>query len=72
MAEFERALIQERVRAGLRNTRATARPPTRLCGCRQNCLLACGRAVSGGDCGRTRDRQRNNAACACRLAQSHL
>jgi DNA invertase Pin-like site-specific DNA recombinase len=30
MAEFERALIQERVRAGLRNARVTGKRPGRL------------------------------------------
>jgi hypothetical protein len=64
MAEFERALIQERVRAGLRNARAkgsTTGEAARDCGRLQDCLSArAGTFVESDHC-RDEDWQGNSS-----------
>jgi DNA invertase Pin-like site-specific DNA recombinase len=71
MAEFERALIQERVRAGLRNARAKRKAPRatpRCRGCPHNRQSARARAFLGGDRCRDGDRKGYCSASASMLA----
>jgi DNA invertase Pin-like site-specific DNA recombinase len=72
MAEFERALIQERVRAGLRNARAKGRrlgrPRVIVDVSRIAHTLA--RTFLGADHKRDRGQQGNCPESACRLAQN--
>ena len=74
MAEFERALIQERVRAGLRNARAKGRrlgrPRVIVDATRIASLRAQGRP--GLNHGRDGNWERDRPTGACRLAQNEL
>ncbi len=73
MAEFERALIQERVRAGLRNARAKAEHlgrPRVAVDASQDCLSSCAGTLVGRNRGRSKGRQRHSAAGCCWLAQN--
>ena len=72
MAEFERALIQERVRAGLRNARAKGKRlgrPRIICRCLNDCRPACSRVLLGRDPHRGWNKQGNRSTGGGRVSQ---
>jgi hypothetical protein len=72
MAEFERALIRERVRAGIRNAKAKGKRigrPRGLRGRHKDCLSTRSGSLLVADRGRAWGRERNCTTSACRLAQ---
>ena len=75
MAEFERALIQERVRAGLRNARAKGRRlgrPRVIVDASRIASSARSGTILGSDRGGNRGQQGNSPAGACSLAQNRV